>query len=380
MRRRAAVLWTCAVPATLAVLLAAACWYYSDEIIRPEPWHPLESGLRVLGADDSTILLPTTPRTREAEVWFIQWSGGYGMARAIVRVDSARVARRFQPLVGRPAPGEAVQLAAYPYTGDPLHVFGVPFENVRIPSSLGPLPAWRIAGAGDVWVVLVHGMGAGRGEPLRLLPVLRALELPSLIIGYRNDRDAPQSPDGLYHLGATEWQDLEAGVRYALRHGARRVVLMGYSMGGAMVANFIDRSPLADSVRAVVLDAPVLDWDAAVQLAAHRRSVPTWLTRLAESVVSLRIGFEWRGFEGRVQAERFRVPVLLFHGTADRTVPITSTERFAAALGARATLVRTEGAGHIQSWNYQPQRYQDTLRRWLAATLAMPGEAGLPAP
>ena len=54
--------------------------------------------------------------------------------------------------------------------------------------------------------------------------------------------------------------DVEAALLVAAERGAADVVLFGWSMGGAIALQVVARSWLADRVRAVVLDAPVLDW------------------------------------------------------------------------------------------------------------------------
>ncbi len=347
------------------VALAGASWRYSDEITRPKPHRPLESGLTVAALDESTITLAGTRVARDGRAWFVEWPGGYGMAGDLVAADSTRVTRRFRVLAGRLVAGAAVDLGSYLYSGDPQQALGMPFEEVEVPAPLSDCPAWLVPGPRRIWVVLVHGMAAGRGEALRPLPTVAGLGFPSLAITYRNGPGAARSADGLYHLGASEWEDVEAGVRYALRHGAQNVILFGYSMGGAVVANFLHRSALAGSVVGVILDAPVLDWDATVRLAARRRRVPSFLTTLAEGVVSLRTGFRWSGSEGKVRPQQFRMPVLLYHGSADGTVPIAPSESLAAALGEQVTFVRTEGAGHVQSWNFDPQGYEAKLRTWL---------------
>ena len=349
--------------AFIAALMGGIGWYFSDQIVRPEPRTPLESGLVVTWVDDTTITLAGSALARVGRVWFLEWAGGFGAAGDVADSDRRHVTRRFRPLDGRPTAGSAVDLGAYLSDGDPRRAAGLAFEEVSIP---GGFPAWFIPGARDTWVVFVHGMSASRGEALRALPAVAGQGFPTLVITYRNDPGVPGSKDGLSHLGATEWLDLEAAVRYAQGRGARRVVLFGFSMGGAIVADFLSRSELSHSVVGVVLDAPVLDWSATVRLAAQQRRVPGFITAIAQRAVSIRTGFRWDGPEGKVPPGVFRTPVLLFHGVADRKVPIGTSEALADALGGRVTFVRTAGAGHVQSWNFDPEGYERTLTEWLS--------------
>jgi acetyl esterase/lipase len=92
------------------------------------------------------------------------------------------------------------------------------------------------------------------------VPVFHALGITSLVVSYRNDGDAPRSRAGAYALGATEWRDVDAAVSWALRHGARRIVLMGWSMGGAIALQTSLGSAHREQIVGVILDSPVVDW------------------------------------------------------------------------------------------------------------------------
>ncbi len=64
-------------------------------------------------------------------------------------------------------------------------------------------------------VILIHGLGGNRADTLAVIPARHDLGFPVLAIAYRNDVGAPASPDHQNHLGASEWHDVDAAVRYA---------------------------------------------------------------------------------------------------------------------------------------------------------------------
>ena len=127
----------------------------------------------------------------------------------------------------------------------------------------------------------MHGRGTTRAECLRAVPVFHALGITSLVVSYRNDGEAPRSRAGTYALGATEWRDVDAAVGFARRRGARRILLMGWSMGGAIALQLELNSAHRDVIAGLILESPVIDWRVVLGLpgeaaAAARAPSPAW--------------------------------------------------------------------------------------------------------
>jgi hypothetical protein len=367
------LLWAAAAGGTAAGALGAVGWLYSSELLRtPLEEEPAVYDLEALAVSGSTVTLPRTPATENAGTWGLEWPGGYGQVRTVTDSGAGTVEREFLPLRGTLEPGYPVRLDGFAFPGDPEEARSLPFRDVAVESELGPLPAWEIAGERDTWAVFVHGRGAERREALRMLPTVVDAGFPALVITYRNDREAPPSPDGFYHLGQTEWRDLEAAAGYALSRGAGRLLLVGYSMGGAIVCTFLRRSARAGRVRAAILDAPVLDWRAVLRFHAVERGFPAGLARAAEVAASWRAGIAWDGLDQVSHAGEFDLPILLFHGLRDDAVPVTTSDAFAHARPDGVTYHRPEHAAHVESWNVDPGLYERRVRKFLER--AVPAE------
>jgi uncharacterized protein len=351
--------------------LAAFGLYYSNQLLQVSH-RPAGYGLKVTAATHtaatrtrgaaSTVTLPRNRDTERPGVYGLSWRGGWAVVTGVIATTASTVTRRLQG--SPPPPGTATRLETAVWLSDPQHARGLRYTDVRFASPLGAMPAWYVPGTAYTWVVAVHGRGSNRLDQLRILPTLHRLGLPVLAISYRNDVGAPAERDQLYHLGDREWRDVEVAVAYALLHGARQVVLYGWSMGGALVTAFLQRSPLASRVPAVVLDAPVLDWRATLALQGAKRGLPLPLTWTAEEVVHERIGIRWGDFDLDDTPSRLRVPTLLFHGEQDTTVPIQPA-RHLAAESAGVTFVAVPRAGHTQGWNVDPTRYERRVASFL---------------
>jgi len=372
------------VAAALAVVLAAAAlgWHVSGRIYREALLASYDHGpeqyddARITAVDSASItlqpLLDEGGRLAREGAWGLLWHGGSGRIGTILRHDGAGIVRAFTPYNDMPQSGDSVDLRPDPYLSDPFHARGIPFEEVVIETELGPAPAWRIAGPLPTWVVFVHGKGALRRQALRALGVVHALGFPALIVTYRNDDGAPASPDGLYHYGLTEWRDVEAALRYAIASGARDVILVGTSMGGGIVAAFLERSPLASRVRRAVLDSPMLDFGETIDWGVKQATIPgTTLPMpavagaLGKQFAAWRYGVDWNALDFRRHADSIRAPLLLLHGDLDDTVPIATSRELAAHFPDRVTFVPFPGANHAEEWNVDSLRFDESLRAFL---------------
>ena len=362
-RRRWAILAGTAV-ALVALAVAAAGWHFSSAVLVPDhsPW---QAETTVEGLSPGRVVLESSEETRRPGVFGLEWLGGRAIAGAILGEADETVTRRVRAVDGYLASGMEVAIDPNVYAGDPTQAFGLPSSTVSIRGELGAMPAWLVPGHSQTWAIVVHGINSTPQTGLRMVPPLHRAGLPTLLITYREDLDAPPSPDGFHHMGLTEWRDLGAAARYALARGAQRLVLVGYSMGGAIVSQFMQRSPLATRVSGLVLDAPALDWKEILSFNATDMGFPSFASLPVEWAIGARIDADWDSLDAAENPEDFQLPILLFHGIDDDLIPISTSDEFAASLPRHVTYFRVPEAGHTEEWNVDPELYEERLRAFL---------------
>ncbi|WP_128436620.1 alpha/beta hydrolase [Streptomyces cyaneus] len=262
-------------------------------------------------------------------------------------------------------PGDSVWLTPNVHVGNPSAALGLDHADVDIPGELGALPAWFVPGARDTWVIAVHGLGTTREHAMNVMEFLNGRHFPVLALAYRGDLGAPRPPDGLNHFGETEWRDLDAAMRYAVRYGAKQLVLLGWSTGATMALRAAAHSGLRDHVSGLVLDSPVLSWEATLRALATARHTPSALLPLAVRAAQGRTGLNIDRVTDTGAPGRLTVPTLIFHGPDDRVAPWTLSRRLAEAHPNLVAINTVKNAPHAAMWNADPESYEESLRRFI---------------
>ncbi|WP_147106991.1 alpha/beta hydrolase family protein [Nesterenkonia populi] len=381
---------------TLTAAASGVAGYFARVVVTPvkERVEDLEILAVVQGPDGDEVILPATPHTVVDGVYGLFFQGGRGFAR-IGHITSftprdGTLARRVEHVTG----GNLRSAVRGWWSSTPYLTpqdAGFEAEEVVIELPDGPAPAWHVPArnadgplAGrNIWAIMVHGRGGRRTEGIRALSAAERLGIDSLLISYRNDGEAPPTPDGRYGLGITEWPDVEAAIQHAFDHGAEDVVLFGWSMGGAISLQAADRSPLASKVRGLVLTGPVIDWIDVLSHHARALHLPEPVGRLTRLFISHRAGRRFTGLASPLdlrimnwidRAEQLRHRTLILHSIDDEVVPY-GPSRHLAEISERVSFVPFTRAKHVKEWNHKPERWDSKVVEWLTDlfTAEVPG-------
>ncbi|MGP4049080.1 alpha/beta hydrolase [Streptomyces sp. 2A115] len=367
---------TAAVTTALTVAIAGAATvaagrFASDAALKAPPGKPLptEPRLTVHATAAGRITLTRALASQRPGVYGLSGDGSHAVVGPLLNAaphSADTVVRRLERVThGTLEPGERVWFTPAVHIGDPSTALGLDHTDVDVPGELGVLPAWLVPAARDTWVITVHGLGATREHPMNVMEFLHRHHFPVLDLAYRGDLGAPRPADGLNHLGETEWRDLDAAIRHAVRHGAERVVLHGWSTGATMALRAAAHSALRDRISGLVLDSPVLSWEATLRALATARRTPGALLPLAVRAAQGRTGLGADRIQGAADPYRLKVPVLVLHGPDDTVAPWGLSRRLAERRPDLVSLHTVRDAPHGAMWNADPAGYEEALRRFL---------------
>ncbi|WP_217235810.1 alpha/beta hydrolase [Streptomyces sp. AC555_RSS877] len=343
-----------------------------DAALKAPPGRPLptEPQLTVHATAAGRVALTRDLAALRPGVHGLAGDGSHAVVGPVLGTESHSadtVVRRLERVThGTLKPGDKVRLTPNVYVGDPGTALGLDHADIDVPGELGALPAWFVPGMRGTWVIAVHGLGATREQSMNLMEFLHRHRFPVLALAYRGDLGAPRPADGLNHFGETEWRDLDAAMRYALGNGARQLVLHGWSTGATMALRAATRSGLRERISGLVLDSPVLSWEATLRALASARRTPSALLPLAVRAAQGRTGLYGDRLDDAATPGRLDMPpTLLFHGPDDTVAPWEHSRRLAATHSGRVALHTVRQAPHAAMWNADPKAYEEALRRFL---------------
>jgi len=361
-----------AAGATLAYLVASG-----RRVVRPGSPHVLD-----ITALPGAVSLPASDATRAEGRYGLWYETPAGEAHALLgRVldeEGGTVTRRVE------AGGASLDAARRGrFTGhvfpDPGAASTAPWTQVEIAAPSGPCPAWVSAppgASGEAWAIHIHGFGTTRVTALRTLPAASSAGLISLIPSFRGDGEGPPVPGGVSMLGQSEWADLEAAVEYAAGRGARRIILVGWSMGAAAAFHLVERSAHRELFAGLLLVAPVVDWRALIVAGARRAGLPAAAGRLTAWGLQRRLVDRMIGLPGRidfaaarraVESAARQLPILILHAERDPLVPFAASAELAARHPETVRLVPFDGVEHAWEYNQHPEAFDAAIAEWVAA-------------
>lgn len=336
-----------------------------------------------VGRRGNSVYLPASPETlSKGVIGMVPIAPNRGHALlGEAKLAGTLVRREILRERGRIPDGSVAWASTFVYNGTPAQL-GVPFEPTVVHTDVGDMPAWFIpqlhgAGAaerGDAIAIVIHGHGGQRAQALRMLPTLMESGVASLFVTFRNAYGAPRTGKGYLSLGDQEAEDVLHALAWAKERGFKRAVLYGFSMGGNIALCAVqrqDRWPIP--VTGVILDCPALEWRDVMFSQGERYGLPRFLARpvarLTELIVTRRSGQNFDTVDQLAAAPKFTLPMLLFHGTRDRTIPVRQSDKLAALRPDLVEYHRVEGAKHIRCWNISPKEYDGALLRFIEKVL-----------
>jgi pimeloyl-ACP methyl ester carboxylesterase len=334
--------------------------------------------VRVLGRTPTSVILSAMPDTVLPGQYGLWFSEGAGHAKVgEVRQVGRRWVERELIAVdhGDLTTAKRASIAGWFYL-DPGEL-GHPYTEVLIDTPVGQAPAWLIPAAKQTgrWLIGVHGRGVRRQECLRAVDVARRCGYTSLLVSYRNDGDAPNSEDGRYGLGDTEWPDVDAAIEYAMAAGATEIVLMGWSMGGAISLQLATRSAHAGILKGVILESPVISWTDTINYQTDAAHAPRFVSATArhllgaswaQQLTGQSVSIDLARLDFVARAGELTLPILLMHSADDGYVPPYASRALAAARPDIVTYDEFTVARHAKLWNYDAQRFNDDIGTWLS--------------
>jgi len=221
-------------------------------------------------------------------------------------------------------------------------------------AAAGDAPAPEVSDP-DLAIVVAHGFTGGMERPKVQAVIER---LPPFAGVYVFDFRGHGKSGGMSTVGDDEVLDLDAVVAAARRDGYRRVVTLGFSMGGAVAI----RQAALQGIRT---HAPV-DAVATVSAVSRWYRTETPPMRRLHWAIQTRAGREFarRALGTRIATEGWSpapappdavvgriapVPLLLVHGDRDPYLTIDNAEDLLAAAHEPVTLWRWPGFGHAES-------------------------------
>lgn len=200
--------------------------------------------------------------------------------------------------------------------------YALAYEEIHIRTTAGKrLFAWWLPLAEPApTLIILHGWG---GNAALMLPLALPMHRAGMNILLLDARNHGRSDSDSFSSLPRFAEDAGAAVDWVKAHGSdprKRVALLGHSVGaGAVLFEASRRDDIAAVISIAAFAHP--EWMMRRYLARFR--VPDFCTAWILRYVEWVIGYRYTDIAPMNTVCRVQCPILLVHGTADKTVPVT---------------------------------------------------------
>jgi uncharacterized protein len=201
-------------------------------------------------------------------------------------------------------------------------------------------------------LLYLHGTFRNLFQNSRKIEALRDAGFAVLAVDYRGwGRSTPLIPSQKTILQDAElaWAEL---VRREPRAAQR--VIFGHSLGSAVAVELASHRKAGQDYGALILESAFTNFsETANEFGA-----------LAGLVAKIALAFSDERFDSREKISRVDAPLLMLHGSADKTIPFVLGERLFATANTPKQWALFEGGTHSGLDIEQPEKYRQTVQRF----------------
>jgi uncharacterized protein len=240
--------------------------------------------------------------------------------------------------------------------------YGLSYEEVEFQSRVDHinLKGWLLLPSEEpkMTIIFAHGYTANRhdknSDVMQLLSSLTEQGFRVLTFDFRN---SGESEGSLTTVGIKEQYDLLGAIDWVEEQYDDPIALLGFSMGAA---TSLVAGSKHDAVKAVVADSPFSDFHSYLE-----ENLSVWsglpnfpFTPLIITTTQLLINEDIDSLKPIDEIEnKADKPILFIHGTGDKDIPFTESEKMVAVNEAMYELWLVEGAEHVKSYQENPTSY-----------------------
>jgi len=219
-----------------------------------------------------------------------------------------------------------------------------------------PAPELPEPGQPHKCLIRVHGFSQNRLISARFVPLAQAMGYSMLVYDQRGFGEST----GFCSFGHHEKNDLVALVKWVrARLGEDCIIgLHGESMGAITILEALDG---LDGIAYAIADSSCASVYSLVKTLTHLPAFP--ILSIVNLWMNLRYRISLKGIRPVDKVSRSNIPVLFFHGTADKQIPFAECPKlFTAANNPLSRMAAFEGAEHCMGHALEKERYEAIAR------------------